>query len=97
MPPDPILALLSLVGLGFYAVAGGAVAALTVRLFDTPGRKYTRDLLHGGVTGAAPGAVFAALFWPAWVGCLIVVALGWGPGWLAFRTCKYIAAATLKE
>lgn len=78
MPPDPILALLCVVGLGLYGVIGGGVAALTAKAF-----KYRRG--HD-----AAGYAYAGVLWPFWSAVVVAGAVIAGPVWIGSKVAKYV-------
>ena len=102
--PDPILALVSFVGLFVYAVVGGAIGTLAVRAVDSIGLGYNSGNYlkgiakkRGGDDDAWLGLFFAALLWPA-VAALAVAGITLaGPIWLSGKVASYTAAAQIKE
>ena len=107
MPPDPILALLSLVGLFVYGGVGAIVGTLTLRVFDgwdgnTGNSSYLRGIAKkGGDEDGWVGFGFASTLWPVVLSIGIVVAacmaVAIGPVWCSVRIGTYVAAAQIKE
>lgn len=104
MPPDPILGLLSFVGLLVYGAVGGVVGTMTVRLFEgAPTNRGTYTLMRGlagvqgGDTDGLIGFGFAAALWPIVVALAIVASVCAGPVLVAHRVGRYIAAAQIKD
>lgn len=110
MPPDPVLALLAFLGLLLYALLGGVVGTMTVRLFDSDVKRgsygYIRGLAdQGGDPDAWIGFWFAAVLWPLVIGVGIPLLIGGvgavavlcGPVWIMHRVGRYVAAAQIKE
>lgn len=105
--PDPILGLLSFVGLLAYGAIGGVVGSAAVRILgtkdaDTSFRGYGshRHLraiagLNGADDEAWVGFSCAAVFWPVTVALGFVGALCYGPYWLALKCGQYSANALM--
>lgn len=99
MPPDPILALLCLAGLLLYAIIGGIVTAVVLRV--APGDDYydalagKRGYLYWSEIWAT--VVALTLFWPVVVALAIPAALLVGPLLLAMRVTKYVAKSEILE
>lgn len=107
--PDPMLALVSFVGLLGYSVVGGLVGAASVRLLGEKepgysGRGYgtyrhlraIAGLPHADSEGWV-GFARAAVFWPVAVAGAAVVGVGYGPYWITRHVGRYAAVAMLKE
>lgn len=110
--PDPVLALVSLVGLGMYAVVSGIMASAVVRLWDEAfGDPPSDSTAYASAVRSLAGKYsncdgwvgfwLVAAFWPivvpAIIAALAVIAIFAGPVWLTHRVGKYIAAAQIKE
>src|ERR1017187_6030288 len=108
MPPDPILALLSFVGLCGYAVLGGVFGTLFVRLCSKEkyleaikSRQYTGkigDYYHSSTYASEGWAIFVvgAVLWPAMVPLGVCAVALYGPIWLSTRIGSYVAKAQLE-
>jgi hypothetical protein len=108
MPPDPILALLSIVGLFLYLAVGAVLATVAMRLMDPQKPKRKREgpsiqaiAGNGGNPTAWIGWWAMALIWPAMIALVIPAAccfaLFAGPVLIARNIGKYTAGALVKE
>lgn len=91
--PDPIIALLSFVGLCSYSVVGSVVAVLHLK--KGFGWSLHSDQWYQGdgeaITSGAP--VLGAVFWPLLAAGWIVVGVFYGPIRLGRAVVNYTAAA----
>lgn len=101
--PDPILGLLSFVGLAVYSVIGGVVGTAVIHVCGDCGYRgrdaYMKGLAgrNGGDADAWIGFGFAAALWPVAVALGAICGVFAGPVWVAHKVGRYVAVAQLKE
>lgn len=82
MPPDPVLGLLSFLGLTLYAIIGAAVGTLTIKAI----KPSSYDIKP--VFGLSAG------LWPIWIPTVmaggVIGAIVIGPLWCCVRVGKYL-------
>ena len=99
--PDPVIAIAAFVGLCMYAVVGGIVGTMTVKLFEKVIEVGDVSYLAGKSSTYGDcswtGFGFAAVLWPAVLVLELATGLLAGPTFLAYRVGRYVASAQLKE
>ena len=106
MPPDPVLAVIAMVGFMVYLAIGSVVAATAIkRLGDSDHTNALAKRKFSGQLGDYrsshyAGNVWALFFllsvmWPVVVGATLIAGLGfclfYGPVWLTIHTGSYVA------
>ena len=92
MPPDPILALLSVVGLFVYGLIGSVVGVLWVK-FVCERNNDLSQIAAWESSRERDSFMSAAVFWPVVSVPLLIMGLCFGPSQIAKRVGIYVAGS----
>ena len=93
MPPDPILALLSAVGLLVYGVVGAVVSVFAMKYLGTSNDRMGKISRWELDKDATQSFIAWTIFWPLPAAVLLVIGIALVPGFFVKRVGQYVAGS----